>query len=218
MADFTWSFSALKTYQNCPRRYYEEIVAKNFKQKPSQAMIYGNAVHHALEKYVKEGTPLPKYYERFKKDVDTLLEIPGEKLTEHRMGLTRDLSPCEYGDNTRWVRGIADLVIVDGDYAFIIDYKTGSDKYPDLKQLRLMSHMTFAHFPQVKKIKAALLFLMNSNFMPEEYVRDEIPKSWDNFKVPLTRLENSLDTNTWIPNPTPLCGYCPVTTCEFNKT
>jgi hypothetical protein len=78
--------------------------------------------------------------------------------------------------------------------------------------------MTFAHFPQVKKIKAALLFLMNSNFMPEEYVRDDIPKSWDSFKVPLTRLENSLDTNTWTPNPTPLCGYCPVTTCEFNKT
>jgi hypothetical protein len=54
--------------------------------------------------------------------------------------------------------------------------------------------------------------------MPEEYVRDDIPKSWDSFKVPLTRLENSLDTNTWTPNPTPLCGYCPVTTCEFNKT
>lgn len=218
MADFKWSYSSLKTYQNCPRRYYEENVTKNFKQKPTQATIYGNAVHNALEKYVRDGEPLSKYYERFKRDVHTLLEIPGDKLTEHRMGLTKDLNACGYGEDVRWVRGIADLVIVDGDYAFIIDYKTGSDKYPDLKQLRLMSHMTFAHFPQVKKIKAALLFLMNSNFMPEEYHRDDIEKSWENFKVPLTRLDNSFDTNTWTATPNALCKYCPVNTCEFNKT
>jgi hypothetical protein len=78
--------------------------------------------------------------------------------------------------------------------------------------------MTFVHFPDVKVVKAGLLFLMHNNFMPEEYHRDDMDKSWDAFKVPLTRLENSYDTNTWLPNPTPLCKFCPVKTCEFNKT
>lgn len=218
MANYTWSFSSLKQYQNCPKQYYELTVAKNFTQIPSQAMIYGNQVHSALEHYVKEGKELPKNYQRFKPLVDDVIAIPGDKLPEHRMALTKEKSPCTFNADERWVRGIADMVIIDDDYAFIIDYKTGSDKYPDLKQLRLMSLMTFAHFPHVKKVKAGLLFLMHNNFMPEEYHRDDMDKSWDAFKVPLTRLENSYDTNTWLPNPTPLCKFCPVKTCEFNKT
>lgn len=218
MANYTWSFSSLKQYQNCPKQYYELTVAKNFTQIPSQAMIYGNQVHSALEHYVKEGKELPKNYQRFKSLVDDVIAIPGDKLPEHRMALTKEKTPCTFGADERWVRGIADMVIIDDDYAFIIDYKTGSDKYPDLKQLRLMSLMTFAHFPHVKKVKAGLLFLMHNNFMPEEYHRDDMDKSWDAFKVPLTRLENSYDTDTWLPNPTPLCKFCPVKTCEFNNT
>lgn len=218
MANYTWSFSSLKQYQNCPKQYYELTVAKNFTQIPSQAMIYGNQVHSALEHYVKEGKELPKNYQRFKPLVDDVIAIPGDKLPEHRMALTKEKTPCTFGADERWVRGIADMVIIDDDYAFIIDYKTGSDKYPDLKQLRLMSLMTFAHFPHVKKVKAGLLFLMHNNFMPEEYHRDDMDKSWDAFKVPLTRLENSYDTDTWLPNPTPLCKFCPVKTCEFNNT
>jgi hypothetical protein len=54
--------------------------------------------------------------------------------------------------------------------------------------------------------------------MPEEYRRDDIEKSWNHFTTPLTRLDNSYETNTWQTNPTPLCKFCPVKTCEFNKT
>jgi len=102
-------------------------------------------------------------------------------------------------------------------HAFIVDYKTGSNKYPDPKQLRLMSLMTFAHFPEVNKIKAGLLFVMHNSFVTEEYERKDIDKSWDKFKGPLERLNNSYETNSWPPNYTPLCRYCPVKTCDFNQ-
>jgi len=217
MAEYTWSYSSLKQYQNCPKQYYEVTVAKNFFQPPSKEMIYGNEVHHALELYVKEGKELPKNYQRYKEQVDVLVEIPGEKLTEHRMALTKEKTPCTFGAKERWVRGIADLLILDGDHAFIIDYKTGGTKYPDPKQLRLMSLMTFAHFPEVKKVKAGLLFVAHNYFIPEEYKREDIDKSWGLFTGVLTRLDNSFDTNTWQPNPTPLCKFCPVKSCEFNN-
>jgi hypothetical protein len=180
-------------------------------------MIYGTEVHKALEDYVRDGVALAKNYERFKNFVDDLIAIPGDKYVEHEMALTKDKTPCAFGEATRWVRGIADLLIVDNDYAFIVDYKTGSNKYPDPKQLRLMALMTFAHFPQVQKVKAGLLFVMHNTFIPEEYKREDIDKSWDKFIPTLTRLDNSYDTNTWQPNPTPLCKYCPVKTCDFNK-
>ena len=218
MAEFTWSYSALSDYIKCPKKYYEIKVAENYVVIPSEQMKYGTEVHKALEDYVKDGKELASNYLRFKGMVDTLKAIPGDKYAEHEMGLYKDRTPCHFDDPNRWVRGIVDLLIVDGDYAFIVDYKTGSNKYPDPKQLRLMSLMTFAHFPQVNKIKAGLLFVMHNTFVTEEYKRADIDKSWDKFKGPLERLSNSYDTNSWPPNASPLCRYCPVKSCDFNET
>ena len=215
--NFTWSFSSLKEYVNCPRQYQELKVLKRYEKKATEQMLYGTAVHKACEDYVGKGIPLAKNYMRFKPALDALVEIPGTKYPEHEMALTRDKEPCAFKDENRWVRGIVDLLIVDGDQAYIVDYKTGSNRYPDPKQLKLMALMTFAHFPQVNKIKAGLLFVMHESFMDEEYSRDQIPRLWNYFSADLERLNISYENDVWNPNPTPLCGWCPVDTCEFYK-
>jgi CRISPR/Cas system-associated exonuclease Cas4 (RecB family) len=215
--NFTWSFSSLKEYVNCPRQYQELKVLKRYEKKATEQMLYGTVVHKACEDYVAEGKPLEKNYLRFKPVLDSLIEIPGTKYPEYEMALTPDKQPCAFNDDGRWVRGIVDLLIVDNDHAFIVDYKTGSNRYPDPKQLKLMALMTFAHFPKVKVIKAGLLFVMHESFMSEEYTRDQIPKLWNYFSTDLERLRISYENNIWNPNPTPLCGWCPVKTCEFHK-
>ena len=48
MAEYTWSFSSLKEFQQCPRKYYECRVAKNYTFKETEATIYGKEVHAAL--------------------------------------------------------------------------------------------------------------------------------------------------------------------------
>jgi CRISPR/Cas system-associated exonuclease Cas4 (RecB family) len=214
---FTWSYSALKEYLNCPRQYHEIKVLKNYVKEETDNMRYGKEVHKALEDYVKEGKSLVKNYKRFQPMLDTLLDIEGVKYPEHELALTFDRSPCDFNSKDRWVRGIIDLLIVDGDTAYIVDYKTGSNKYPDPKQLKLMALLTFTHFPEVKKIKAGLLFVMHDSFMPEEYNRDGIDKLWLYFLGDLKRLELSFDNDLWIANPTGLCGWCPVKKCEFHK-
>jgi len=214
---YTWSFSSLKDYINCPRQYQEVKVLKRFQKSATPQMLYGNEVHKACEDYVAEGKPLAKNYERFKPVLDSLAAIPGEKLPEHRMALNANKEPCKFTDKDFWVRGIVDLIIIDGDTAFIVDYKTGSNKYPEPKQLKLMALMAFAHFPQLQKIKAGLLFVMHDSFMPEAYNREDIDILWDYFKGDLERLNLSYENNSWMPNPTPLCGWCPVKTCEFHK-
>jgi CRISPR/Cas system-associated exonuclease Cas4 (RecB family) len=215
--NFTWSFSSLKEYVNCPRQYQELKVLKRYEKKATEQMLYGTVVHKACEDYVAEGKPLEKNYLRFKPVLDSLIEIPGTKYPEYEMALKADKTPCAFSDPTRWVRGIVDLLIVDGDHAFIVDYKTGSNRYPDPKQLKLMALMTFAHFPEVKIIKAGLLFVMHESFMDEQYTRDQIPKLWSYFSTDLERLNSSYENDIWNPNPSPLCGWCPVKSCEFHK-
>jgi hypothetical protein len=81
-----------------------------------------------------------------------------------------------------------------------------------------MALMGFEHFPEVKHFKAGLLFVMHEHFITAEYARDDKDSLWDDFKWNLERLHNSYVSDTWQANPTGLCGWCPVKTCEFYKS
>jgi len=213
-----WSYSRLKDFIGCPRRHYETQIAKNFTQPYTEALRYGNAVHAALENYVKHGTELPANYKRYQGYVDGLLDLDGEKLPEYKMGLLPDRTACNYEDKRRWVRGIADMIIIDGSTAYIVDYKTGSANYPDLMQLKLMGLMVFAHFPGVSNIKAALMFVAHNIIIDESYTRDQTNDLWSHFVPHLERWKIAHETNEWLASPNNLCGYCPVRTCEFNRS
>jgi hypothetical protein len=213
---FTWSFSSLKDYVNCPRQYHEIKVLKRYTKQATEQMLYGTAVHKACEDYVGEGKPLDKNNQRFKPVLDALIEIPGVRLPEYKMALDSEGKPCAYGKGY-WVRGIVDLIVVDKDTAHIIDYKTGSNKYADPKQLKLMALMAFAHFSEIQRIKAGLLFIVHDSFLDEEYTRDQVDDLWGHFRPDLERLQASYDNDVWNPRKTPLCGWCPVKTCEFYK-
>ena len=155
---FNWSYSSIKTFQQCPKKYYHLKIAKDVKDEGSEATIYGQELHKAAEDYVADDKPLPQKFEFIQDALDALKRKPGRKLCEHQMALTIDLNPCGWKDEAVWVRGIADLLIVDDDNltAWVVDYKTGNNKYPDREQLKLMALMVFAHFPHIRKVNAAL--------------------------------------------------------------
>jgi CRISPR/Cas system-associated exonuclease Cas4 (RecB family) len=180
-------------------------------------MLYGTEVHKALEEYVSQGTPLPLNYQRFKSVADSLMQIPGHRFVEMQLALDKNKIPCEFNSDEKWVRGIADLVIIDGKTAYLLDYKTGSDRYADTKQLDILSLLLFAHFPEIEKIRAGLLFLLRNKMVSEEYSRQDIPRLWEKLNNDLKRIDYSYEKNHWHPNPGPLCRYCPVRTCEFNE-
>ena len=212
-----WSFSSLKDFLTCPKQYYHTKVAQDFKKKATEQMLYGTAVHKALEDYVRDGTPLAKNYEIFRSQVDALLEIPGTRYCEYEMALDLERKPCGFHAEDRWVRGVVDLLIVDGESAFIVDYKTGSNRYPDPRQLKLMALMAFVHFPEVKLVKAGLLFVLHNTFIDERYKREDMDKLWGLFEPDLKRLEIAYENAVWPPKPGGLCGWCPVSTCKFYR-
>ena len=214
-SEVKWSFSSLKDYINCPRQYMEVKVLKRFEKRLTEQMLYGTSVHKALEDYVGEGKPLPDDYKQYAPQLDPLRDMEGEKYPEFRMAVDFDRQPCKW--TKYWVRGVVDLLVVDGEMGFIVDYKTGNDKYADLKQLQLMALLAFAHFPQLQRIKAGLLFVAKNNFITAEYAREDEDKLWIDFIPHLERLRLSHENDEWQPNPTPLCGYCPVSSCEFYR-
>jgi len=214
-----WSHSALKDFEGCARRYHEVRVLKKYTQKETEQIRYGKELHKAAEDYVKDNVPIPAHFSFVQPTIDALLAKPGTKYAEYEMGLTVDLRPCGFKDASCWVRGIADLLIVDEESltAWVVDYKTGKDKYPDKEQLTLMSLMVFAHFPIVRMVKSALLFVVKDTMVKHKVVLEEATNYWQDYRERVARLEAAFANNVWNPTSTPLCPWCPVKTCEFNK-
>jgi len=218
MKKVTWSHSALKDYEGCGRRYHEVKVLKKYPFQETIATRYGTDVHAAIEHYIVDGTPIPEKYIQFKPVVDAMMAKPGRKLAEYEMGVTIDLQPTGFKSENVWVRGIADILIIDDDNltAWVGDWKTGNNRYPDRDQLVLMSIMVFVHFPHIRKVNSALLFIVKDDMVKMQMQRSQAEAIWWKYRERVARLEGSFANGVWNPNSTPLCGWCQVTGCEFN--
>jgi hypothetical protein len=214
-----WSHSSLKDYEGCARRYHEVKILKKYPFKETQAVIYGKELHKAAEDYVGKGEPLPEQFEFIQSTLDALMAKPGRKLVEYQMALTEDLQPTGWFDKNVWVRGVADLLIVDDDNltAWVVDYKTGNNKYPDREQLKLMSLMVFVNLPHIREVKSALLFVVKNDMVKHTMTVDEAKAEWWKYRERVGRIAASIDADVWNPTRTPLCGWCPVKSCEFHK-
>jgi hypothetical protein len=213
-----WSYSSLKLFEQCPKRYYEEKVIKSIPFTQNEAALYGEQLHKAAEEYIRDGVPIDPRFDFIKPYLDKLNAIEGVKFCELKLGVKRSdgrLVACDFFDSEVWFRGVADLVIIDGDKAWIVDYKSGkSAKYADVRQLALMAAALFLKYPEVKKIKTSLLFVVSKEFVKEDFQKDYGLSIFSELNGLLTARDKAYETDVWNPRPNNLCRkWCPVKTC-----
>tara|TARA_R110000824_G_scaffold21401_4_gene79767 strand:- start:1045 stop:1719 length:675 start_codon:yes stop_codon:yes gene_type:complete len=218
-----WSFSSLKTFEQCPKKYYHLKVAQDVEDPPGTAAKYGLLMHSAAEEYVRDGTELPKAFKYLKKPLDALMNIPGDKHCEIKLGIKLDENnepqPCDFDDPDYWWHGIADLVIVNGSLAHSVDYKSSKNaRYADIRQLDILAAALFLHYPDIKTVKSALAFLVSEELVPKKHEAHKIKEYLGLFTPSMDRLAGAFETDMWNPNTGPLCGYCPVDFCKHNRS
>lgn len=219
-----WSYSSITLFDQCPKKYYHLKVAKDIVEKDSEQIIYGKEVHLAAEEYIRDDKPIPEKFAYIKPMLDKLRAIPGEKLCENKLAvkLTTDgrLVPCEFFDKDTYWRGVADLIILDRENqeARVIDYKTGSSaKYADTKQLKLLAGAVFTHYPEIRVIKAGLLFVVSKDFIKEEYDCHFRLAYFEQFRPLVRQLEDCHNNGVWNPKRNFSCkAWCPVLDCHHN--
>jgi hypothetical protein len=216
-----WSYSSIKTFDQCPKKYYHLKVAKDVKDIPGEAALYGTAVHEAAEHFVKDGTPIPEKFAFMRPIVEKLNSIDGDKHCELRLGVSKTDTgyvPTTFFGKDVWWRGIVDLVVIDGAKAYMVDYKTGKNaRYADPKQLDLMAGALFVHYPELETIKSALLYVVSNELIPKTHTRDKMDMYLSVFEDELERLEGAELSGVWNPKSGPLCGWCPVVECEHHR-
>jgi RecB family exonuclease len=216
-----WSFSSLKTFQQCPRKYYHTKILKDVREPDTVATLYGKTAHTVAEEYIRDGVPVPAQFEYMKDILDQLNAIPGEKLCEVMLGLTKDLQPCEFHADDVWWHGIADLVVLDEEngIAHSVDYKTSKNaRYADVKQLDLVAAAIFAKYPKIKTIKSALLFVVSKEFIKAKHHAEMKEKYLEKPALDVARIEAARENGVWNPISGPLCKFCSIKTCEHNRS
>lgn len=209
-----YSYSAIKEFSQCHRKYYENRVLKRWPFSKTDAILYGEEVHKALEDYVGSGIALGKH-SRFKDIADSWINLPGEKRVEFKMALDHSLQPCDFFAKDVYLRGIADIVVLNHakNMAYIGDYKTGGAKYPDKDQLELMALMIFRYFPEITHVKAALLFVVHDIIITVEYHKKYAKPTWTKWVGKINEIEAAHEAGVWNEKPTALCPWCPVNDC-----
>lgn len=215
---FAWSYSALKNFETCAKRFYHYNVAKDVKEPETEQLRAGNQLHAHFEARVVRGTSLPLGYGQYEKMLAAIIAAPGHTYGEQKLAITADFQPVAFFGGARvWFRTVLDLAKIRDDHtATVFDYKTGRPN-PDTTQLQLMAATLFVHDPKLERVKAGLLFVAHDQVERAEFVRDDLVEIWGEILPRVRAIERARDAKEYPPKPGGLCKrYCAVISCPYH--
>lgn len=214
-----WSYSALTSYEMCPKRYWHLNVQKDVREAKSEHQDWGTSVHSAMEKRIKSGTPLPLGMKQWEPLVTPLVNLPGETVVEQKLALDVDFQPSAWFGPAVWVRCVIDAAFIRNKHAMLIDWKTGKRKSDD-DQLALMAGVVFAQLPDIETVDSAFCWLQEkpiNAFDRTTFQRSDVPAIWERFLRRYNAFADAHKTVNFPPKPSGICKrFCPVKSCPYN--
>jgi putative RecB family exonuclease len=226
------SASSVKTYEQCPRKYYYTYINKQ-PTKEWDHFDLGNICHKTLEIfhdiYMQEGakkgslSKLMGY--SFKKAAAEYTKILGpammaeakELLAEYLKTISKSMPTvksveADFSFNISdkvLIRGYVDRLDIMKDARYhIVDYKTTKNaRYLDPFQLKLYGIWLKEQVdPSVNSFKASYVLLRHKSKLKEyEFNIEDINKTKEELLVYAEKISTE---NTWMPIPTRLCDWC----------
>jgi PD-(D/E)XK nuclease superfamily len=217
--EFAWSFSKLKAFEDCPRRFHETTILKDkWPEERSEQLEWGDAVHVALAKALKTGEPLPTQFQLYQPWIDKVVRTPGEMLVEDqcKWAINRKFKPVPWFAKDVWLRSVADVVKLDPPAALVVDWKAGKSANGDPIQLILTSLMLLVQFPKIQCVRSDFVWLQEDHQTTQVLYRNEAPDRWAALIPRIKRLQEAVVNEEFPPKPGRFCKrWCPVQSCEF---
>ncbi len=212
-----YSYTFLNTWDICPKQAFHRYVLKDHPFVGSTASKWGDVVHKAMEKRVGEGVPLPAECAKFEPYAAAIAPLkPG---VEIKLGIRRDGSPTGFFDDDVWLRGKADVVAAKGSNGLLLDYKTGAkreDPY-ELEIQGLMMQACWLGNPPLEKITGHYVWLKDGTIGKPHDVSNT-GETLECLQEKADEIEQMNKTGLWPTKQGPLCGWCPVKSCGFNRS
>lgn len=213
-----WSYSALNSWETCPRRHAEIKLLKRVPDEKGAAALWGTTVHTAFENRLKHKTPLPSWGASWERVCASLESSAGTLKVEQKIAITADFQPCDFFDRrvTVWCRAVADVAVYGAKSLLTADWKTGNFK-EDTDQLRLSAAMQLGAHPHIERATILYAWLKSGRTTKETITRDMVPGVWADFLPRVERMRIGIETERFDPKPSGLCRkHCPVLSCPEN--
>lgn len=208
----SWSYSALKVFEQCPYRSYIAKV-KKIQEESGPAAERGTMIHQQAEDYVN-GTlgEFPDTLIKFKAEFEELREgfANAEVELEGEWGFDLNWNPVGWMEKATWARIKLDaLVHQDETCVRVIDYKTGKkfgNEIGHSQQALLYAIATFLRYPDVQFAQTELWYLDLGETTVKSFTRDQAMQfmpTWHKRAVEMTTCDDF--------SPTPskdACRWC----------
>jgi hypothetical protein len=210
------SYSALNTFETCPRQYFHLKVKKDVKGSFSADSNYGLDVHKSFEDRMLKDKKLPLDLQHHEKIMAKVAAAPGEASPEQKLAINRNFEPTGFFDSDVWLRSIVDYTKATDKTCLVIDWKTGKMK-SDFDQVSLCTATMSCFLPEVEKYTAAYYWTKEKRFTSIKLAKEELPNVWNEFLPRLERVEKAAKEDDFPTKPNGLCKkYCPVKQCKYN--
>lgn len=208
MGKLSFSHTALKDFENCPKAFHHKRVLKDVAFIQGEAAKWGETVHKHFEDRIKLGTPLPVTLTNFE---PMLAQFDGKRTeVELKMCVNERLQPTDWFADDAWIRGIADAMVwLSDDHLWIGDWKTGKRR-PDFAQLKLFSLMVWQHYPEIQKCTTSFVWVKDKAIDTETFERSHANKMWEEVITKIRRVYKAEEAGNWPAKPSGLCNYCDV--------
>lgn len=213
-----WSYSRLTNFEQCPKKFYHLSVAKDYKEKQSDAMRYGGEVHKAIELRISKGKEFPLHLKHLEPIIEKFSAVPGETLVEQQLALNYNMKPTGWFDNDVWCRAIIDYAALskDGKHALLVDWKTGKIS-DDFTQQKVAAAMFFVFFPQVETVDMMYYWLKDKKPTVDSLAREDAQHVWASVLKRVKKYVAAHEATEFPPRPSGLCKrHCPITGCPHH--
>lgn len=175
----SWSYSALKVFEQCAYRSYIAKV-KKIREESGPAAERGTMIHQQAEDYVN-GTlcEFPDTLKKFKSKFEALREgfANAEVELEGEWGFDINWEPVGWMEKATWARIKLDaLVHQDETCVRVIDYKTGKkfgNEIGHSQQALLYAIATFLRYPNVQFAQTELWYLDLGETTTKSFTREQ---------------------------------------------
>lgn len=208
------SYTFLRDWHNCPYKAYRKSIKKDLpKFVHTKESKWGDDVHKAFEVRIKHGTQFPPEMAKYEPLAAPL--VAANASAERMLGITSAGSACDFFAPNVWLRGKVDVAVVRGSVAAIWDWKSGKRR-EDKDELEIHAVLLKAWQPMVQKIVAHFVWLQDNEVGPAHDVSDT-EKTLAEVRSTMNTVQNCIEIEDFPKRPNPLCGWCDVMDCEFNR-
>jgi hypothetical protein len=210
------TYSFYNQLQQCPHKASHVYVLRTVPYVESPEMKWGNDVHKAMENRIRHGSPLPDTMAVAEPTAANFHRI-SQMLpvqAEYQLAMTRDGTPCDWTDKGCFFRGKLDLVTMNSirTYAWMVDWKTGNVREEPF-ELECGALLLKVNQPSLEQITGEY-FWMKTGQNGLRYTFNNHGNTFERLVKLRTEAEDYLHTGVWPKRKTPLCHWCPVSTCE----